>query len=208
MTVATETNRTAELTTDGVVEDFDFDMLIHATSEVQVWYEATGGAYTQLTLETDYGVVFTEDGGTVSTNGYTAPLAAGKLLIIRHIPGTMETNWLYLDNHSEGQHQSDFDRSVMRYLQLLEQIERAVKFAITSDTKDITFPEPVANQMIGWDAAGTGLENKPAPAVFETANWIGKEATAADVAADYATAEGNLIIYHKTGGFVREFEAP
>ena len=105
-------------------------------------------------------MVFTEFGGTVSTSGFTAPLVAGTLLIVRHIPDTNETSWLYNDKHSETQHQNDFDRAVIRILQLLEQIERAPQFAIHSQTKDITFPEPIANQIIGWNGAADDLENK------------------------------------------------
>jgi hypothetical protein len=150
MAVATETNRTAELTTDGAIEDFNFDMLIHATSEVEVWYEVSGGDYTQLTLETDYGVTFTVDGGTVTTNGYTAPLAAGKLLIIRHLQLTQQTNWLYLDSHSEQQHQDDFDRSVMRDLQLQEELNRCIRMSTHVGTSD-ALDDPDADRILFWD---------------------------------------------------------
>ncbi|KKN16569.1 hypothetical protein LCGC14_0974490 [marine sediment metagenome] len=160
MAVTTEANRTAELTTDGVETSYDFDMLIYDESHVDVYFKATGGSYAQLALNTDYGVIFTELGGTVTTSGFTAPLVAGTLLIIRDIPDTQQTNWLYLDNHSEVQHQNDFDRAVIRILQLLEQIERSPKFAIHSQTTDINFPEPVANQIIGWNGAADDLENK------------------------------------------------
>ena len=210
MTVRTENNRIEELTTDGVVEEFDFDMLIHDASEVQVWHKVTGGEYTQLTLESDYGVVFTEDGGTVSTNGYTAPLVAGSLLVIRHIELTQQTNWLYLDNHSEQQHQDDYDRSSMRDIQLQEQIDRAVKFATYSSTVDIEFPEPVANQLIGWNAAGTGLENKTPLSLTYTSvtigNWTIRLADAADVATGRVRTAGDLVFVHSIDGVTDALE--
>ena len=159
MSITTEINRTAELTTDGAETDFDFSLLIHDESELQVLYKVTDGSYSQLTLNTDYGVVFTEYGGTVSTDGYIAPLAAGTLLIIRHIELTQQTNWLYNDNHSGTQHQDDFDRSVMRDLQMQEELDRCPKFLLSSSTTGIGFPEPDANQIIGWNAAGTNLTN-------------------------------------------------
>lgn len=159
MSVTTEANRTSELTTDGVIEDFDFSMLIHNKTWLQVYYQPTGGSYTQLTLDTDYGVVFTEDGGTVSTAGYTAPLLAGKLLIIRRPPLTQTTNWLYNDNHSEQTHQDDFDHRSICDMWFLEQLDRCPKFPTYSGTKDITFPEPVANEIVGWNAGGTDLAN-------------------------------------------------
>lgn len=160
MSVTSESNRTAELVTDGAIEDFDFDMLIHADTEVQVWYKVTGGEYALLTLDTHYTVVFTEDGGTITTIGGDSPYAAGKIVIIRHLAITQQTNWLYNDNHTGQQHQDDFDRTVMRDLQIQEQLERSVGFAITSDTSGVEFPEPLADKLIGWNAAGDGLENK------------------------------------------------
>lgn len=162
MAVTTEINRTAELTTDGAETEFDFGMLIHADSEVQVWYEVAGGDYALLTLGTNYTVSFTEDGGTVTTIGVDSPYAAGKLLIIRHIELTQKTNWLYNDNHSEPQHQDDFDRSSMRDLQIQELLDRAVGFAITSPTTGIEFPEPSAGEYIAWNDAGTALQNRAA----------------------------------------------
>ena len=160
MTIATESNRTAELTTDGVETDFDFGMLIHADTEVQVWYAATGDDYAQLVLDTDYTVVFTEDGGTVTTIGGSSPYAAGKILIIRHLALTQQTNWLFNDNHTGPQHEDDFDRAVMRDLQIQEQLDRCVGFAITSETENIEFPEPLSDNIIGWNTAATALENK------------------------------------------------
>jgi hypothetical protein len=162
MAITTEKNRMAEASTDGVVTDFDFDLLIHAASELQVWYvwyKVTDGGYGLLTLNTDYGVTFTEAGGTVSTDGFRAPLAAGTLLIIRHLDITQQTNWLYNDNHTGQQHQDDFDRAVMRDLQIQDVLDRVVTLAIHSSTTGIILPEPDANMILGWNAAGTNLAN-------------------------------------------------
>lgn len=169
MSITTENNRTAELVTDGSETEFDFSMLIHDESEVSVYFKATGGSYAQLTLNSDYGVTYTEYGGTVSTDGYTAPLAAGTLLIIRHIDITQQSNYVYNDIHTGQRHQDDFDRTVMRDLQIQELIKRAVKFAIHSSTKDIAFPEPEANKYVGWDSAGAALTNKTPDALGLTA---------------------------------------
>lgn len=159
MAITTENNRTAELTTDGVETEFDFSMLIHADTELKVFYKATGGDYSQLTLDTHYTVVFTEDGGTVTTIGGDSPYAAGTILIIRYLPLTQLTNWLYNDNHTEQTHQDDFDRSVMRDIQQQEELDRCPKFETHSSTLDIVFPEPDAGKSLRWNAAGTDLIN-------------------------------------------------
>ena len=200
MAITTETNRTDELTTDGVETDFDFALLIHDESWLQVKYKAdAGGDYTDLVLDTDYGVVFTESGGTVSTEGYRVPLADGKLLIIRRPPLTEKTNWLYNDNHTEQTHQNDFDHRSMCDIWLLEQLDRCPKFPIHSDTVDITFPEPVANEIIGWNAGGTDLTNMSISAI---AVLVSAEIIAGDVPenlddladVDAVQVNGNFIV--------------
>lgn len=160
MSILSEANRTAELSTDGVETGFDFDLLIHAESELQVWYKVTGGDYSQLVLATDYTIEFTPAGGTVTTKGGSSPFAAGSILMIRHLPITQQTRWTYNDIHTSKAHEDDFDRAVMRDLQLQEQLDRCPQFPIESPTTGITFPEPFADAYIGWDSAGVDLENK------------------------------------------------
>lgn len=195
MAVTTENNRTDELITDGVVEEFDFSMLIFDKSEVEVYYKPDDGRYNSLLLDTNYGVTFTEDGGTVSTNGYSAPLAAGKLLIIRHLELTQQTNWLYNDNHTEQTHQDDFDRAVMRDLQIQGELNRCPKFPIHSSTKDITFPEPQVGYLIGWNSAGDNLTNISPPAAAGAITAILNDLDDVIIA---APINGDLLRYNGT----------
>ena len=160
MSITSEANRTAELATDGVETEFDFSLLIHDESELQVWFRVTGGDYSQLVLNTDYTIEFNSSGGTVTTIGASSPYAAGDILMIRHLPITQQTNWLYNDTHSEQAHQDDFDRSVMRDLQIQEQLDRCVGYDTTSGHANIIFPDPLADAHIGWNSAGDALENK------------------------------------------------
>jgi AAA15 family ATPase/GTPase len=159
MSVTTEKNRMEAYTTNGVVTDFDFDLEIYEESEIEVWYRETGDTYSQLTLNTDYGVTFGDGAGTVTTEGFRAPLPDGHLLLIRHLDILQETNWFNNDSHSEDQHQTDFDRCIMIDLQQQEELDRCPKFLKSSDTKNITFPEPAAVNLIGWNEAGDDLQN-------------------------------------------------
>lgn len=160
MAITSETNRTAELATNSSETEFDFPMLIHDESELLVFYKTTGGTYSQIVLNTNYTVEFGESGGTVTTIGDDSPYAEGSILIIRHLPITQQTNWMYNDNHTEQTHQDDFDRAAMRDLQIQEQLDRCPGFSITSSTKNIEFPEPSADKLIGWSSESDELENK------------------------------------------------
>ena len=159
MSILTEKNRMTAATTDGSETEFDFDIQIDAADELQVWHKETGLNYYRLTLNTDYGVTFTESGGVVSTDGFRAPLVAGTLLLIRHIDITQETDWVFNDNHTGPQHESDFDRSVTRDLQQQEELDRCPKFLTTSGTTEITMPEPEAASFITWNTDGDDLTN-------------------------------------------------
>jgi len=210
MSVTSESNRTAALATDGVETEFDFSFLIHAEDELQVWYKATGGSYTQLTLNSEYTVTFTEAGGTVTTIGGDSPYAAGSILIIRHLPITQQTNWMYNDNHTEQQHQDDFDRAVMRDLQIQEELDRCPKFIITSSTTGITFPEPEAGKSIRWNSDGDDLVNASpdAPSLHADDHLAGGadplEIRAQDDGATKPTGEedGYISVY-KSGATIR-----
>ena len=47
------------------------------------------------------------------------------------------------------------------YIQEIEDLyTRAIKLPVFSSLSDLTFPDGSANNIIGWDSAGTGLENK------------------------------------------------
>lgn len=210
MTVTTESNRTAELATDGVETEFDFSMLIHDESELLVFYKATGSSYSQLTLNTHYTVSFSSTGGTITTIGGSSPYADGSILIVRHLPITQQTNYVYNDNHTGQQHEDDFDRSVMRDLQIQEELDRAPKFEIHSGTKDITFPEPSAGKSIRWNSDGDDLVNATpdAPSLHADDHLAGGadplEIRAQDRADVKPTgeADGYLSVY-KSGATIR-----
>lgn len=159
MTIATESNRMAAYATDGIITGYDFDFEIYDEAEVEVWYRESGKAYSQLGLNTDFGVTFGDGAGTVTTDGYRAPLQAGALLLIRHLNILQETDWFNNDSHSEDQHQIDFDRGCMIDLQQQEELDRSPKFIKTSSTRLITFPEPEADRLISWNGDADNLKN-------------------------------------------------
>lgn len=59
-------------------------------------------------------------------------------------------------------HERALDRLSMQIQKEAEKLTRAPKFRETSQTSDITFPEPDAYKVIAWNAAGDDLENRDA----------------------------------------------
>lgn len=167
MTVDAETNRVS-YDTDGVETEFDFSFEIHADSWLLLRFQPTGGSWSNLVLNTDYTVsrIAGELGGTVTTlNVYPA----GTLRIIRIPPNRQETEYEHRTALYSGTLESDTDIPVIQNISQQEQIDRALKFDIASTTEDITVPEPESNKVLGWNAAGDGLENKTPDALGLTA---------------------------------------
>jgi hypothetical protein len=55
--------------------------------------------------------------------------------------------------------ENDFDKRTMRSQELAEDVNRALKYGITAPSGG-TLPTGVANNLLGWDATGTVIENK------------------------------------------------
>lgn len=120
-----------------------------ATGAEVLWVEGTDYTLTGAKLPA---------GGTLTAT--TAP-ATGTTLVIKRIgPEVQET-----DLPAGGALPSDAIENQLDYLtmlaqQLQEQINRVAALAQTSPTTGLTFPEPSADDVIGWNTAGDNLENK------------------------------------------------
>lgn len=146
---------------NGSKVDFDFSWKIYNASELIVnkITNATDALGSDLTLNVDYTVTINAvtEGGTVH---YTvAPTVLQDSFIRRNIPLTqiieVPSNNLFREN----QLQQAFNRIVMMIQQLQEQLDRTAVAAPT-ETTELEFPTPAADQIIGWNPAGDALENK------------------------------------------------
>ena len=166
-TVSSTTN-TVQYSGDGHSTDFAFNNNVYLTTDLNV-YEVTAGVSTLLTLNTNYTVTLTAISGT--TGAYTASinLAGGgspagalaigtTLVIVRNIPYTQLINISDYSATPAATWNQAHDRGVILSQQLLNLVNRSILQAITATTP-ITFPLPVASNVIGWDSTGTVLQN-------------------------------------------------
>lgn len=154
---------------DGVTTEFDYTFKIFAESEIEVvLYNIATGAETVLVLDTNYTVddVGEDAGGTVSiiaeVEGVFVPHAysnAYRLILRRKIPLTQIVDYIANDDFPAESHEAALDRIVMMMQQQNEILERVV-LQDSNNSTTLTMPVASANKLIGWDAAGTGLENK------------------------------------------------
>lgn len=149
-------------------------------------YTASGGttfAYTFLAQQSTDLAVY--DAGTlVATSAYTvtgtgsatggsviftvAPTAGHSIIILSAAAYTQGADLVDNDPFAAATMEGALDRNTILSKQLKEITDRAPKFIPTSSTSGITFPEPLANYYVGWNAAGSDLENKAVVATSGT----------------------------------------
>jgi hypothetical protein len=120
MTVESEKNRMTPYTTNGVTTEFAFDFEIYADSRLILTDTPSRGTPQTLVLDTDYSVVG-KNGGTVTTIG--APLAAGTLDIVRHLPITQKSNLISTGPFNNEVVEQSLDKGTVVDLQQQEQID-------------------------------------------------------------------------------------
>jgi hypothetical protein len=160
MSVSLTTNRVA-YTGDGTTTAFPFSYSVYATSEIEVRRVVTATEVeTLMVLGTDYTVALTStapSAGTVTMT--TAPTTLQKLVIRAILPQTQLISLVDNESVPADTWEEGFDRAVKLIQQLQEQLNRVVIQGVLKTTP-LTLPLPVANKLLGWNAAGTALENK------------------------------------------------
>jgi len=162
MTVSNTTSK-IRYTGNGTTTAFTFPFKIFDNTDLEVYLITTAtGASVLQTITTHYTVAITEnaDGGTVTM--VTAPASTEELLIKRVLPRTQAVDLPAVSNFPEESIENALDKLTMLTAELEEAIDRTFALGETVDDSgiDTTLPTPSANKVIGWDSAGTALENK------------------------------------------------
>ncbi len=110
---------------------------------------------------------FTITGGNPGTTVHmgTAPTSSQRLVIVRSIPFTQTVDYVETDAFPAEDHEEAMDRAVMMIQGLNADISNKVGFSAESTATVPTFPEPLANRFIGYNAGATGLTWFPSSAI-------------------------------------------
>ena len=143
-----------DYTGDGSTTAFAYTNKIFADAELEVRSDGT-----VKTLTTDYTVSFAGvvTGGNVTY--VTAPANGVKVVITRVVADTQATVYPAGGSLPSGVIEGDIDRRTIVSQQQAEEIDRAIKLAVTSTKTDVIMPEPEAGKILRWDSPGVDLEN-------------------------------------------------
>jgi hypothetical protein len=161
MTVST-TTRKQSFTLDAVTEDFAFTFrALVSTPEDIKCSVTTAGVTTILTYGTNYAVSINSNGigGTVSLVS-TATIGLGTLTVYRETTNTQDSDYDDYNQFPANTLEEDLDKRTIVDQEQSETFDRCIKFPVESSTTDKDMPEPSADKVLGWNTAGTALENK------------------------------------------------
>jgi hypothetical protein len=130
---------------DGVQNLFDFNFCVFKPEELSAVVRDSGGNERSLAPGTDFKIVSglgSDSGGRVQYPVSGDPLPSGdKIIIYRDVPYTQELELVENDPFSVQLLNETFDRGVMRDQQLQEQLDRALKYDISTPPEEMQTPQ-------------------------------------------------------------------
>ena len=159
--------RAGPLNGNGTATSFPFSFKVYATGDVAVVRaNTTTATETLLTEGVDYSVTLNADqvnnpGGTITYPISGSPLASGfSLTVYGDTDYTQTLSLVGVSKFDPSAIEKALDRVVMQTQQLLEQLSRTLTLAVsTGAATNLTLPAPLANNLLGWNASGGGLQN-------------------------------------------------
>jgi hypothetical protein len=157
MTVLTTTAKAGPYAGSGTTGPFTVPFRFLDASHLRV-IRTQAGVDATLAIGTDYTV--TGVGASSGSVTLTAPLAVGQqLTVLRSVPATQEADYVPGDAFPAESHEEALDKLTMLTQQNAEELGRALKLPPSVTGVSTQTPAPLANGVIGWNEAGTGLTN-------------------------------------------------
>lgn len=160
MTIASAVAKSGPYAGNGSQTVFAYTFKVFAASELQVVLRSAGGIETVQSLTTHYTVsgVGNDGGGNVTM--VTAPPSGTTLTIVRNVPFVQLTDLRNQGGFYPEVHERVFDRLTQQTQQLKEGVDSALRLPVsTPPGVSTTLPSPAPEKLIGWNSAGTGLQN-------------------------------------------------
>ena len=161
MSISSEVRRAGPYSGNGSTTAFAFAFKVFNTSQVLVT-RTVSGVDTTLTLTTHYTVSLnanqnTNPGGTVTM--LAAPVVGQSLTITSNVANLQPTAIANLGGFYPEVINDSLDRATIQIQQLDERLDRALVIPVSSSGVSTQLPAPSSSKLIGWDSAGTALQN-------------------------------------------------
>lgn len=186
MTISSTTRKAGPFPGNGVTVALPFTFKVFTAADVLAVQAVTAtGVETTLALGTDYTVSLNADqdtapGGTLTL--VTAHATGTTVTLTTQVENTQETDLTNLGGFYPKVITNALDRATIQIQQLAEKLSRVLTFGISSGASG-TLPNPSPLSMLGWNAAGTALQNFAGAASAAVSTFMTNVVAAADAAA-------------------------
>ena len=163
---------------DGATLVFAYPFKIFAEADLVVSdYNVSTTSTTVLTLNTDYlvsGVGLTAGGNVTLSGSYTSLPTGSKLVIQREMPLTQLVDYVENDSFPAETHEDALDKITMVCQQLQEQVDRAVKSDITTNSAGVIYidADASASSAVVALAAQVATASSAAVSVVQASNAV------------------------------------
>ena len=196
MTIGSALSRVVSTGT-GSAKEFPFNAPVAAVTDLKVFTLVI--ATSVQTLQTrggsgtyDYAVTINSSTRYATVTLNTNLPNTHKIVILRNVPLTQETDYVEGDAFGAETHEAALDKLTQIASQISEVADRSIKVQEASSTTSITCEELVADRVLNVNAAGTGIEMGPTTANLETLASISSDiSTVAGIAANITTVKNN-----------------
>jgi hypothetical protein len=166
MTISSTTTR-AQYSGNGATTAFAVPFEFLTAAGVKVVYTDADGVDATWVIDTHYTLTDNAAAATGTVNVKTTPTnytpASGtKITILRNEPLTQPQSYTVNDPFPAKSHEKALDRLAMKIQMLEERLDRSPALKETSTYSGLTFPEPGASKLLGWNSDANALENKTA----------------------------------------------
>jgi len=183
---------------DGVQTFFDFNFRIFKTEELSAAVRDSGGNEQSLVPGTDFKIVSglgAESGGRVQYPVSGDPLPYGdKIILYRDVPYTQELELVENDPFSVQLLNETFDRGVMRDQQLQEQLDRALKYDISTPPEDMQTPQEFMGEVTEASDRAVSAQFNAQAAQITAESARDETVQTADKAIDDINVKGNQAV--------------
>lgn len=152
MTISTTTRRKNQ-TSDGVQTSFVYDFLVLDTDHIEVYLDGDEDSPLTGYIVTGIG---DEAGGTVD---FSVAPAAGILTVARKVPRIQTYDYITRGKFPSDTHERLADLLVMMVQEIEDKIDRSILLPISTDTSELSLPEPEADKALVWNSLADGLTN-------------------------------------------------
>ncbi len=155
----TVTQQASKVTYAGTGQQVEFfvPFVFYDPQDLEVLKVTSDGSELIQVSDIDYTVYSGDQNGAVTM--MSAPLDQERLVIVRKLPFEQPVDYRANDPFPAETHERGLDRLTLLCQQLDERLSRT--FALSrGSASDPTLPPVSAGALIGWNAAGDGLENK------------------------------------------------